>query len=98
MLRSRCVRRHLQEPRHRDRTARSYDPPSPYHLRFSAGAEKSRPTRSGARHRPRPGRVVCRRRRLGLARKPSSRMIWETVFSDTVQPSSRRSAVILGDP
>src|SRR3954454_10150739 len=36
--------------------------PSPYHLRSSWSAGKSRPIRSAARHRPRPWRVVCLRR------------------------------------
>jgi hypothetical protein len=72
--------------------------PSPYHLRFTWSAAKSRPIRSGARHRPLPCRVVCFRRRLGRDRKPSSRMILATVFTLTTQPSSRRSAVILGEP
>ena len=72
--------------------------PSPYHLRFTVAAGKSRPIRSGARHRPRPGRVVLLRRFLTRARKPSSRMITATVFSLTRQPASRSSAVIRGEP
>jgi hypothetical protein len=36
--------------------------PSPYHLRSSWSAGKSRPIRSAARHRPRPWPVVCLRR------------------------------------
>ena len=45
-----------------------------------------------------PRRVVDRRRRLRLAAMPSSRISAATVFSLTRQPSSRRSAVIRGEP
>jgi hypothetical protein len=48
--------------------------------------------------RPRPGRVVCLRRRLRRAASPISRISVATVFWLTRQPSSRRSAVIRGDP
>jgi hypothetical protein len=72
--------------------------PSPYHLRFSCVAGKSRRTRSGARHRPLPGRVVDRRFFLRRAARPSSRINAATVFWLTRHPASRRSAVIRGDP
>jgi len=39
--------------------------PSPNHFRLTAPARKSRPTRSGARHRPFPGRVADYRQ-LGI--------------------------------
>ena len=67
-------------------------------LWFSLSVPKSRPIRSGARHRPRPARVVCLRRLLPRAARPSSRISAATVFSLTDQPSSRRSAVIRGEP
>ena len=72
--------------------------PSPYHLRLICCAGKSRLTRSGARQRPFPGRVVDRRFFFRLAARPCSRMIAATVFVLTVHPASRRSAVIRGDP
>src|SRR5204862_479817 len=72
--------------------------PSPYHLRLSVLAGKSRPIRSGARHRPFPCRVVCLRRFFARATKCCSRMIAATVFSLTRQPASRRSSVIRGEP
>ena len=72
--------------------------PSPYHLRLIAAAPKSRLTRSGARQRPFPGRVVALRRFVRRAARPCSRMIAATVFLLTVHPASRRSAVIRGDP
>jgi hypothetical protein len=67
-------------------------------LSLIVAAAKSRPTRSGARHPPRPGRGGWCRRRFGRARRPSSAMIWATVFTLTRQPSPRSSAVIRGDP
>ena len=72
--------------------------PSPYHfwLIFSAG--KSRLIRSGARHRPFPGRVASLRRFFGRAARPISAISAATVFLLTVQPASCRSAVIIGDP
>ena len=72
--------------------------PSPYHVRLSPSAANRRPTRSGARHRPLPGRVVCRRRRGGRARSPCSAISSATVFSLTRQPAARSSAVIRGEP
>ena len=72
--------------------------PSPYHLRLTSCAGKSRLTRSGARHRPLPGRVVALRFFFRRAARPSSRITAATVFSLTAQPSSRRSAVIRGEP
>jgi hypothetical protein len=60
--------------------------------------DPARPTRSGARQWPLPGRVVPRRRRVGRPTRPSSRMIAATVFSLTRQPLSRRSSVIRGAP
>jgi hypothetical protein len=65
-------------------------------LIFSAG--NSRLTRSGARQRPLPGRVVARRRFLRLAARFCSRSSAATVFSLTRHPLSRRSAVILAAP
>jgi hypothetical protein len=55
-------------------------------------------TRSGARQRPLPGRVVDRRFFFRLAARPCSRMRAATVFVLTARPASRRSAVIRGDP
>ena len=72
--------------------------PSPNHFWFTACAVKSRPTRSGARHRSLPGRVSDRRRFLRRAARPSSRISCATVFTLTCQPASRMSAVIRGDP
>jgi len=72
--------------------------PSPYHLTLMAAAGKSRLTRSGARHRPFPGRVVPLRRFLRRAARPISAITAATVFLLTRQPRSRRSAVIIGDP
>jgi hypothetical protein len=72
--------------------------PSPYHLRLSCRAGKSRLTRSGARQRPFPGRVADLRLFLRRAARPCSRMIAPTVFWLTVHPASRRSAVIRDDP
>jgi hypothetical protein len=72
--------------------------PSPYHLRLICAAGKSRRTRSGARHRPLPGRVVDLRMFFRRAASPSSRITWATVFSLTRRPVSRRSAAIRGDP
>ena len=45
-----------------------------------------------------PGRVADLRVFFGRATRPSSRITAATVFSLTVQPASRRSAVIRGDP
>jgi len=72
--------------------------PSPYHFRLTAGVPKFRFTRSGARHRPLPGRVVDLRFFSRLAARPSSRISPATVFSLTRHPAARRSAVIRGDP
>jgi hypothetical protein len=72
--------------------------PSPYHLRLTAAAPKSRRTRSGARHRPFPGRVPPLRLAFGRAARPIWRIRPATVFSLTVQPASRSAAVIRGDP
>jgi hypothetical protein len=72
--------------------------PSPYHLTLTSAAGKSRRTRSGARHRPLPGRVVALRFFFRRAARPSSAITAATVFSLTCQPSSRRSAAIRGDP
>jgi hypothetical protein len=41
---------------------------SPYHFWFSRCAEKSRPMRSGAPHRPLPGRVAAHRGTYGSPR------------------------------
>jgi hypothetical protein len=49
----------------------------------------ARPIRSGARHRPRPCRVVCRRLLRRRAASPSSRISAATVFSLTRHPASR---------
>ena len=51
-----------------------------------------------ARLRPLPGRVVALRFFFRRAARPCSRITAATVFSLTAQPSSRRSAVILGEP
>ncbi len=72
--------------------------PSPYHFWLILPAGKSRLTRSGARHRPLPGRVVAFRLFFRRAASPSSRISSATVFSLTFQPASFRSAVIRGDP
>jgi len=72
--------------------------PSPYHLVLTAAAGKSRFTRSGARHRPFPGRVLPLRPRLRRAASPISRISAATVFSLTAQPASRSALVIRGDP
>ena len=48
--------------------------------------------------RPLPGRVVALRFFFRRAARPSSRISAATVFSLTAQPSSRRSAVIRGEP
>ena len=73
--------------------------PSPYHLRLTVSAANVRPTRSGARHRPFPGRVVpLRPPRPGRAARPCSRISAATVFSLTRQPASRSALVIRGDP
>jgi creatinine amidohydrolase len=72
--------------------------PSPYHFWLVSCAGKSRRTRSGARQRPLPGRVVALRFFFRRAARPSPAITAATVFSLTAQPSSRRSAVIRGDP
>ncbi len=72
--------------------------PSPYHLTLIPAAGKSRLTRSGARHRPFPGRVVALRRFFGRAARPISAITAATVFLLTRQPRSCRSAVSMGDP
>jgi hypothetical protein len=72
--------------------------PSPYHFWLIFCAGKSRLTRSGARQRPFPCRVVDRRFFFRRAARPSSRITAATVFSLTFHPDSRRSAVIRGDP
>jgi len=72
--------------------------PSPYHLWFSRAAGNWRRTRSGARQRPRPGRVVALRRRRDLAARPCSAIKAATVFLLTRHPASVRSAVIIGEP
>ena len=61
-------------------------------------AGKSRLTRSGARQRSLPGRVVAVRFFFRRAARPCSRISAATVFSLTRQPASRRSAVIRGRP
>jgi hypothetical protein len=71
--------------------------PSPYHLRFTCCAGKSRLTRSGARQRPFPGRSWTGASSRFAAR-PRLRMIAATVFWLTFHPASRRSAVTRGDP
>jgi hypothetical protein len=72
--------------------------PSPYHLRLTCSAGKSRLTRSGARQRPFPGRVVDLRFFVRRAARPCSRMTAATVFWLTRHPAARRPAVIRGDP
>jgi hypothetical protein len=72
--------------------------PSPYHRRLIPSAAKLRLTRSGARHRPLPGRVLALRFFFRRAARPSWRISPATVFSLTRQPSSRSAAVIRGDP
>ena len=72
--------------------------PSPYHFWLIPAAGKFRLTRSGARHRPFPGRVLPLRRFFGRAARPISAISAATVFLLTRQPRSRRSAVIIGDP
>jgi hypothetical protein len=62
--------------------------PSPYHLQLIPAAPKSRLTRSGARHRPFPGRVAPLRLPFRRAAMPSSRISAATVFSLTAQPAS----------
>ncbi|CNG90815.1 Uncharacterised protein [Mycobacterium tuberculosis] len=71
---------------------------SPTHSRSGATAVKLRRTRSGAAAR-RPWRVSDRRLRgPGRPARPSSAIRAATVFSDTRQPSPRRSSVTRGDP
>jgi hypothetical protein len=53
---------------------------------------------AGARHRPFPGRVATLRFFFRRAARPSSAITAATVFTLTVQPASRRSAAIRGDP
>ena len=72
--------------------------PSPYHFWLILAAGKSRLTRSGACHRPRPGRVVVLRFFVRRAARPIPAISAATVFSLTRQPSSRSAAVIRGDP
>ena len=72
--------------------------PSPYHLTLIFPAGKSRLTRSGAFHRPFPGRVVALRFFLRRAARPISAISAATVFLLTRQPASCRSAVIRGEP
>jgi len=71
--------------------------PSPNYFLLISRAGKSRCTRSGARQRPFPGRVAPRRRRLRLAARPCSRISAATVFSLTLHPAARKSAVIRGE-
>ena len=63
-----------------------------------ASAANLRLTWSGARHRPRPGRVVAVRFFFRRAASPCSRISPATVFSLSRQPASRSAAVIRGDP
>jgi len=72
--------------------------PAPNHFWLSWPAAKSRLIRSGARHRPFPGRVVHLRLRFCRAARPNSPIKPATVLLLTRQPASRRSAVIRGDP
>jgi hypothetical protein len=73
--------------------------PSPYHRWLIPGTGNLRLTRSGARHRPFPGRVrPFRPRRPGLADRPRPRISPATVFLLTRQPSPRSAAVIRGAP
>ena len=72
--------------------------PSPYHFTLTAAAANERLTRSGARHRPFPGRVVALRPFLRRAASPISRISAATVFSLTAHPASLSAAVIRGDP
>ena len=57
-----------------------------------------RPTRSGARHRPLPCRVVDLRPFLAGPPDPARASGAATVFSLTVHPASRSAAVIRGEP
>lgn len=68
---------------------------SPHHTTSGATAVNVRRIRSRATGRL-PCRVSDRRRLAGLRARPSSTVRAATVFSDTVQPASRRSRVILG--
>jgi len=72
--------------------------PSPNHFWLTFAALKSRLTRSGARHRPLPGRVVALRLFLRRAARCCSAISCATVFWLTAQPASFKSAVIRGDP
>jgi len=54
--------------------------PSPYHRRLMPSAVNFRFTRSGARHRPRPGRVEALRFFFRRAARPCSRIKAATVF------------------
>ncbi len=71
---------------------------SPHHFSSGAAAPKSRPRRSGALRALRSALVRPRRRCLALATRPWRAIDAATVFSDTRQPASRRSAKIRGDP
>src|SRR3954451_10664151 len=71
--------------------------PSPNQRWLIRSAEKSRLTWSGARHRPRLGRGVFLRRRLGRATSPCSVIRTATAFSLTPPPSSRSYAAVRGD-
>ena len=71
---------------------------APAHVR-PRGRVKSRPSASGALRADLSGLVVDRAACVcGRATSPCSAISAATVFSLTRQPSSRRSAVIRGDP
>ena len=73
--------------------------PSPYHFWLTPDAANFRFTRSSARHRPFPRRVVPRRpRRPGRASRPCLASDAAAAFQLTVQPASRSAAVIRGSP
>ena len=69
-----------------------------HHFWLMRSAAKAGLTRSEARQRPLPGRVVDLRRFRRRAVRPCLRISAATVFWLTAQPSSRSSAVILDAP
>src|SRR5262249_41015403 len=69
--------------------------PSPYHLQLIVAAGKSRLTRSGARHRPLPGRVVPLR--LFFWRRRPARPAHQA-GGGVLAPPPARLAQVGGDP
>ena len=71
---------------------------SPTHCMFGASAVKSRFSRSGNFGAVLSCRVNPLRRLIRRATRPWRRIESATVFSDTTQPASRRSACSRGEP